>query len=257
MDTGLELIKLRFELHARLKRRSATDADLMDDDPAADAERCALRRELEKWSELQSSILSNFNIPDTNDDDDDDEMIDDDDDDASGTPEEDPLGLPSDFTSEERKTMGLEAIAVFERRIRLGRAHDLLMTVKESINHQGAFLVDKRKYARGQKDNTRAQRQVSSATTRTRDLARLYNYNRDRLIALSDGTTSDILAEINLETDLKSKNWRKPREQGDSREEQAWIWSVVPPWAKGADADAWQLEGELHASPLYLIAADS
>ncbi|KAH9936581.1 uncharacterized protein B0H18DRAFT_859881, partial [Fomitopsis serialis] len=140
-----------------------------------------------------------------------------------------PLALPSDFSSSERSTLGLEALAVFKRRIRHGRAYDLLAAVKQSINHQGAFLEDKQKHARGQKDNTRSQKQVTNATARTRVLAGLYNYNRDRLIALSDGKAEDVLQAINLVTDLKSKNWRKPREQGDSREERAWIWTVVPP----------------------------
>ncbi|EPS99917.1 hypothetical protein FOMPIDRAFT_15395, partial [Fomitopsis schrenkii] len=156
--------------------------------------------------------------------------------------EEEPLGIPSDFSLSERKTLGLEALAVFERRIRNGCAFDLLTAVKESLNHQGAFLAEKQRHARGQKDNTRSQKLVTNAAARTRVLAGLYNYNRDRLLHLSEGIATDILRPINIETDLKSKNWRKPREQGDSREEQAWIWTVVPPWTTSAEADAWQLE---------------
>lgn len=163
---------------------------------------------------------------------------------TAGSPEEEPLALPSDFSASERRDMGLEALAVFEHRIRLGHAYDLIEAVKQSINHQGAFLVDKRKHARGQKANTRSQRQVSGAAARTRSLANLYNYNRDRLLALSDGEPTDILKRININDDLKSKNWRAPRQQGDSREERAWIWTVVPPWTSPAEVDAWQLEGK-------------
>ncbi|KAH9924500.1 uncharacterized protein B0H18DRAFT_877822 [Fomitopsis serialis] len=170
--------------------------------------------------------MPHINFPDVDGDDgDDDDHDDDDDDGGSGRPEDEPLALPSDFSAAERNTLGLEAQAVFERRVRHGRAYDLLAAVKESINHQGAFLEDKQKHARGQKDNTRSQKQVSNATARTRMLAGLYNYNRDRLIALSDGIAEDVLQAINMETDLKSKNWRKPRQQGDSREERAWIWT--------------------------------
>ncbi|EPS93581.1 hypothetical protein FOMPIDRAFT_8127, partial [Fomitopsis schrenkii] len=143
--------------------------------------------------------------------------------------EDEPLALPSEFSASERRDMGLEALAVFERRIRVGHAYDLLDAVKQSVNHQGAFLLDKRRHARGQKDNTRSQQQVSDAAARTRSLAKLYNYNRDRLLALSEGEPSDVLKRINLKDDLKSKNWRAPRQQGDSREERAWIWTVVPP----------------------------
>ncbi|TFY52044.1 hypothetical protein EVJ58_g10233 [Rhodofomes roseus] len=133
------------------------------------------------------------------------------------------------------------ALATVERRIRVGHAHDLLDGIKQSLNHQGAFLLDKRKHARGQKDNTRSQSQVNAAVARTRNIAGMYNYNRDRLIALSR-EESDVLPWINLDTDLKGKNWNKARQLGDSREEQSWIWTVVPPWRSGVQVEAWQLE---------------
>ncbi|KAH9836458.1 uncharacterized protein C8Q71DRAFT_707931, partial [Rhodofomes roseus] len=141
----------------------------------------------------------------------------------------------------ERDDLGLQALATVERRIRVGHAHDLLDGIKQSLNHQGAFLLDKRKHARGQKDNTRSQSQVNAAVARTRNIAGMYNYNRDRLIALSR-EESDVLPWINLDTDLKGKNWNKARQLGDSREEQSWIWTVVPPWRSGVQVEAWQLE---------------
>ncbi|KAH9830166.1 uncharacterized protein C8Q71DRAFT_717239 [Rhodofomes roseus] len=159
-----------------------------------------------------------------------DDLTDDDDDDdadgPTGTPEDEPLALPSDFTAAERDDLGLQALAAVERRIRLGHAYDLLDGIKQSLNHQGAFLLDKRKHARGQKDNTRSQTQVNAAVARTRSIAGLYNYNRDRLFALSCDE-SDILPRLNLDTDLKGKNWNKPRQLGDSRDEASWIWTVV------------------------------
>ena len=82
---------------------------------------------------------------------------------TAGSPEEEPLALPSDFSASERRDMGLEALAVFERWIWLGHAYDLIEAVKQSINHQGAFLVDKRKHARGQKANTRVVRRRTHA----------------------------------------------------------------------------------------------
>lgn len=242
----------RYELRAKLKRRSAKPDD-DDGDTAVTSERRTLCRELAKLRELQTSLLSRLGTSSreglssdsesdagSSGDDDDIDDIDD-----TTAPEEEPLGIPSDFSLSERKTLGLEALAVFERRIRNGCAFDLLTAVKESLNHQGAFLAEKQRHARGQKDNTRSQKLVTNAAARTRVLAGLYNYNRDRLLHLSEGIATDILRPINIETDLKSKNWRKPREQGDSREEQAWIWTVVPPWTTSAEADAWQLEGSI------------
>ncbi|EPS92648.1 hypothetical protein FOMPIDRAFT_1137502, partial [Fomitopsis schrenkii] len=172
-------------------------------------------------------------------------VVDDQDDDEAGTPEEEPLALPSDFTSVEREELGLSALAVFEHRICMGHAHDLLSAIKLSLNHQGAFLADKKKHARGQKDNTRAQTQVRVAAARTRMLAEVFNYNRDRLLILSGSMTIDGLPAIDMEKDLKSRNWQKPREQGDSRHEPSWIWTVTPPWSSAGDTAAWQSEGEL------------
>ena len=252
----------RFDLRAKLKKEASAGDDPPDEGtPVAGvaSARRLLRRELERWREMQRVIMPSIDFGESDDCDGDDagagaitDVEDGDDDDgddaSSGCPEEEPLALPSDFSAHERHELGLDPLAVFERRIRVGHAYDLLDAVKQSINHQGAFLVDKRKHARGQKDNTRSQKQVSDAAARTRLLARLYNFNRDRLIALSDGEPSDVLRSINLKDDLKSKNWRAPRQQGDSREECAWIWTAVPPWTSSAEADAWQLEGELHSS---------
>ncbi|EPS93355.1 hypothetical protein FOMPIDRAFT_1090982, partial [Fomitopsis schrenkii] len=136
-----------------------------------------------------------------------------------------PLALPSDFTCVERDELGLSALAVFEHRIRLGHAHDLLQAIKLSINHQGAFLADKRKHVRGQKDNTQAQTQVRVAAGRTQLLAEVFNYNRDCLLMLSESTDIDGLPAIDMKKDLRSRNWKKPREQGDSWDEASWIWT--------------------------------
>ena len=213
--------------------------DLVGDSPSGAAtERRTLRRELDKWREFQQALLPHVDFPDLDGHD-----TDDDEDEDASSPEDEPLAFPSDFSSAERGELGLEALAVFERRIRLGHAYDLLDAVKMSLNHQGAFLFDKQKHARGQKDNTRSQKQVSNAAARTRVLAGLYNYNRDRLLTLSELDTTDVLQAIDTAKDLKSKNWRKAREQGDSREEQAWIWTVVPPQSSGTNAAEWQLEG--------------
>ncbi|KAH9913610.1 uncharacterized protein B0H18DRAFT_1126101 [Fomitopsis serialis] len=142
------------------------------------------------------------------------------DDEDCGSPEDEPLVVPSDFSTSERKDLGLEALAVFERRIRLGHAYDLLNAVKMSVNHQAGV---------------RRRRTDASAGW----LVQLQPRPSARLVHTA---TSDILKPINMEQDLKSKNWRKPREQGDSREEQSWIWTAIPPWTSKTDADAWQLE---------------
>ncbi|TFY54299.1 hypothetical protein EVJ58_g8946 [Rhodofomes roseus] len=233
---GLAIEQRQYEIRAKLKNlhRAGTDKS---DDSGVGAERRTLHRELERWRELQTSLMPHIDFPEIDVDDGD--FADDED---GGLPEDEPLALPSDYSAAERADLDLDGLAVFERRIRIGHAYDLLNAVKMSLNHQGAFLSDKRKHARGQKDNTRAQKQVSDAAARTRVLAGLYNYNRDRLLALSDSRTDDILQAINQDQDLKSKNWHKPREQGDSHEEQAWLWTVVPPWTSKGEAEAWQME---------------
>lgn len=188
---------------------------------------------------MQAALLPHMEFSDV-----DASAVDEQDDNDTGTPEEEPLALPSDFSSAEREELGLGALAVFEHRIHLGHAHDLLQAVKLSINHQGAFLADKKKHAHGQKDNMRMQTQVNAAAAHTRLLAGLFNLNRDRLLVLSEVTTIDGLPPIDIKKDLRSRNWQKPREQGDSRDEPSWIWAVTPPWSSAGDTVAWQSEGE-------------
>ncbi|TFY63889.1 hypothetical protein EVJ58_g2973, partial [Rhodofomes roseus] len=241
---GMDLEKRQYELRTNLKKNKRSTSD--DDEDGASmagtkATRRTLRRELDKWRELQVSLMPEIDFPDADGELDDDDDDDDDDDTTTGTPEDEPLALPSDFTATERDDLGLQALATIERRIRVGHAYDLLDGIKQSLNHQGAFLLDKRKHARGQKDNTRSQTQVNAAVARTRAIAGLYNYNRDRLIALSCDD-SDVLPQLNLDSDLKGKNWNKPRQLGDSRDEASWIWTVVPPWRSEGQAEAWQLE---------------
>ncbi|GBE84381.1 hypothetical protein SCP_0603600 [Sparassis crispa] len=61
------------------------------------------------------------------------EVEDDEDDEMHGRPESEALALPSDFSSGERKAFVLEILASFEKRIRIGLAHDLLSAIKESL----------------------------------------------------------------------------------------------------------------------------
>ena len=149
----------RYELRAKLKRRSV---NLEEDngDPLVTSERRVLQRELKKWREMQTLLLARLDTsdhgsslsdvesdsgpPGDDDNDDDGSVVEFDD---AAAPEDEPLALPSDFSPSERRSLGLEALAVFERRIRNGCAYDLLTAVKESINHQGAFLAEKQQHA--------------------------------------------------------------------------------------------------------------
>ncbi|GBE87373.1 hypothetical protein SCP_1100480 [Sparassis crispa] len=172
------------------------------------------------------------------------DVEDDEDDEMHRRPESEVLALPSDFSSSERQTFGLEILATFERRIRMGQAYDLLSAIKESLWHQGAFLSDKTKHVQGQKDNTRAQRMIQSVAKHTRSLARRYNHNRQRLIDLRMDDDDSPLRTIDLKKDLTIKNIRVAHSLGDSKEVRVWFWNVAPPGATAQDVAAWAVEVE-------------
>lgn len=239
--TAQWLTYVRYDLTMRIKKSSSSQED---DVTAATivAARRDLRHDLDKWRRQQLAFMPRVDVPDCKDG----EAVDDDDEEGEeyGKPEEEPLALPSDFNTSEHQTMGLETLALFERQLRVGRAYDLIESIRESLNHRAAFLEDKQKHARGQKENTRAQYIVNNAADHTKSLATIYNLNRRRLQQLYNGDMPSELREINMSTDLVNINIHHPRSLGDSRAVQSWIFNVIPPGSTAADAASWQIEGK-------------
>ncbi|GBE89483.1 hypothetical protein SCP_1601450 [Sparassis crispa] len=238
LKTALQLEQRQLALESHLAKHKDGDNISISESASLEAERRGLRRDIDKWRHQQVTFMPKVELPDAED------VEDDEDDEMHGRPESEALALPSNFSGSEHQTFGLEILATFERRIRMGQAYNLLSAIKESLQHQGAFLSNKTKHARGQKDNTRAQRMIQSAAEHTRSLMRRYNHNRQRLIDLGMDDGDSPLRTINLKKDLTIKNVRVARSLGDSKEVRAWFWNVAPPGATAQDVAAWAVEVE-------------
>ncbi|THH29101.1 hypothetical protein EUX98_g5085 [Antrodiella citrinella] len=101
---------------------------------------------------------------------------------ANDHPEDDLVGLPSDFTPEERSKYNLHLLAQQEQAMRLGRAYDLLAAIQEAAKHKAAFIQHKKDNARGQKDDLRAGVPIRMTEENCKRLAKTYHYNYTKLL---------------------------------------------------------------------------
>ncbi|KAH9856055.1 hypothetical protein C2E23DRAFT_771667 [Lenzites betulinus] len=146
----------------------------------------------------------------------------------------DGLGLPSDYTHEERADYNLHTLADYERTIRIGLAFDQLDAIRLAVKHRAAHIEHKRKHVRGGRANAASQEEIQRADARARVLASRYNYNFERINALRandyDGRTDDTpgsrLQVIRLDSDLAIANMAAPRTLHDSQRSGSWIWNV-------------------------------
>ncbi|KAI0352177.1 hypothetical protein OH77DRAFT_1460988 [Trametes cingulata] len=144
------------------------------------------------------------------------------------------LGLPSDFSAEERSDHELADLAEYELKIRIGLAFDQLDAVRMAVQHRAAQIENKKKNVRTSKANAVAERHIRLAAQRARALASRYNANHSRICALrpmdyvawDDDTAGARLQTIDLDNDLTISNMATPRTLGDSRITGSWIWSV-------------------------------
>ncbi|KAI0348920.1 hypothetical protein OH77DRAFT_357638 [Trametes cingulata] len=144
------------------------------------------------------------------------------------------LGLPSDFSAEERSDHELADLAEYELKIRIGLAFDQLDAVRMAVQHRAAQIENKKKNVRTSKANAVAERHIRQAAQRAIALTSRYNANHSRICALravdyvawDDDTPGGRLQAIDLEKDLTIANMATPRTLGDSRIAGSWIWSV-------------------------------
>ena len=150
----------------------------------------------------------------------------------STSSDEEVLGLPSDFSPNERKTYEIELLAEYETKLRIGQAFDQLEKIREAVKHLSAFIEEK-KEVHAVADHVRSNDITKYSVAYSQKLARQYNHNFNRLVALR-GQLSTLershpasrLQRIDLANDLKIANLKKAREQGDHTQSGSWIWSV-------------------------------
>jgi hypothetical protein len=91
-------------------------------------------------------------------------------------PEKMILGLPSDFDRNVHHRLGLEALAIMERQMRIGQAHDALRQLRTMLGLK-SFLVRTKygpQYGQGQQASTRSEAQISKATKQIRKWKGVY-----------------------------------------------------------------------------------
>ncbi|KAI0706682.1 hypothetical protein C8Q76DRAFT_582225, partial [Earliella scabrosa] len=81
------------------------------------------------------------------------------------------LGLPSEFEPDSIAACELSELAAFEYKLRVGRAFDLLASVRESVRKRAALISEKDRHARGQRDNKRSAEVVTQVHADTMELA--------------------------------------------------------------------------------------
>ena len=91
-------------------------------------------------------------------------------------PEKMILGLPSDFDRNVHRRLGMEALAIMERQMRIGQAHDALRQLRTMLGLK-SFLVQTKygsQYGRGQQASTRSEAQIGKATKQIRKWKEVY-----------------------------------------------------------------------------------
>ena len=204
----------------------------------------AFRQGLAKWRKQQRKHMPALFQASVEDEDDDAwaiglGIVDDDDDDDDDEEEEEPgfaemLGLPSDFSHEDRIEYDLEVLADYELSIRIGMAFDYLDAVRLAVQHRASLLEYKKQNARTTKTNTHAQGEIDKAREVARVMAVRYNDNYERIVSLrapdydarADDTAGARLRSIDYDSDLAIANMARARTLGDSKVTPSWIWSV-------------------------------
>ena len=176
------------------------------------------------------------------------------------------LALPSDFSSDELDTYELRPLGMFELKLRVGLAFDLLRDVRQAVQHSVVHLDEKKQHATSKKAHLREQSKIDVSRNLSYREAERYNHNFSRIqtlrqllsIPAAPNHMESNLRQINLKNDLKMVNLIAGRSRGDTSllAEGSWIWSVSsPPASKRVQPDrkgkAQDVSAEEEAAPSW------
>lgn len=145
-----------------------------------------------------------------------------------GDPHDDPILLPSSFTSAQRESLNLEHLARNEIRLRVGHAHDLLERLRKALGVRSLFSRQAR-VATGYRGTTRQQEAIRRAQSEVNTLSRLYRRVFRGLQALNPHPT-DLRGLQGLENGdlVMLSDWvEDKRFQGSDRQPLPWIWRLL------------------------------
>lgn len=140
-------------------------------------------------------------------------------------PEEDPLYLPSAFSSHDRDQFGLQKLAETEMKMRRCYAESELEQLKLAIRLYLVDVAGKRKDIQGIRAQTRAQAKLKKDIKRRDKCMRRYNLHFAALCGLGYDEEKDKTFQRITDDVLKAvKNVRSPEELGSGRQADAWFW---------------------------------
>ena len=96
------------------------------------------------------------------------------------------LQLPSDFTMKQRQILRLDKLAREEKLLREGELADGLASIRSVAQSLSCTRARKRKHARHQGPNTRANSSIEALEAKRSLEIELYNHARERLLKLVD-----------------------------------------------------------------------
>lgn len=244
------ILRLRRELRIRVAEskelsNTASTSERKRSQHAVDTARVDLSREIAEWRGMQSTHMPSVatgHASETGELGDQyglEELI---------HPEDDILGLPSDFEESDRVRLNLVELADIERQLLEGLAHDTLADVRETLKHKKSLYRQKEKEVRGQGANTIANNLLARSDVLAKRAAELYNFIRGRLLLLGMLETDDTFKVIMVPGDLWMYGDTESRTRNAERKEKGpepWYWTVKA-LANGSDKEKkeWSLESE-------------
>jgi hypothetical protein len=203
-------IHCRERLHSLIEVENKTTSDSV----AVSRARAKLSRDLGTWrkTQLQRYPKLHNHIP----------LID------FTTPEDEHLQLPSAFTPEMCRSLGLGDLGTVEYSLREGQAYDALSSLRQVIQEYNYNLLDKKHSVHGVAAGIRAGTFLRVLTSDKRSSANKYRRARNALIALGLPQTDARWRELH-DDELWGKNVSTTRTMGDSQKRDPWFWHVVQP----------------------------
>ena len=193
--------------------------------PYTDARKSYIHR-LRKWTPLRATFMPLAASTETGnaESNSEDFLYDGEDLDDDYIDDQEKIGLPSDYTAEEIKVLGLKEQALGEMMLREGDCFALLESVREAVDAVAVFLLDKTQGGKhGQREGTRMHTQQTKLQQYACHRADIYNESYQRLKKLRSfvdhvhvkGSPAARLRAIIKTEDLGTSDLTKVRAAGD------------------------------------------
>ena len=152
--------------------------------------------------------------------------------------EDEVVGLPSDYSTDDVRRFGLEEVAHCEMIQREGFCFDLLSTVRSHVVNHGSWLNVKIKGGpQSQKNNTRSNSHATTAQRLAVLVAGRYNHNYRKLKQLREmlkytppkGSQEARLRSIKVPEHLTTSSLLTTKNHGEFKNSSTWIWRILDP----------------------------